>query len=87
VYFRVYSGKIEIGGHVSNPRSGTKERMGRLLQMHANHREEVKLVEAGDIAAALGLKDTFTGDTLCHPNAPILLESIHLPLPVLSVTI
>jgi len=87
VYFRVYSGKIEIGGHVYNPRSGTKERMGRLLQMHANRREEVKLVEAGDIAAALGLKDTFTGDTLCHPNAPILLESIHFPQPVLSVTI
>jgi len=87
VYFRAYSGKIEIGGHVYNPRSGTKERMGRLLQMHANRREEVKLVEAGDIAAALGLKDTFTGDTLCHPNAPILLESIHFPQPVLSVTI
>ena len=87
VYFRVYSGKVEVGSHVYNPRSGTKERMGRLIQMHANHREEVKLVEAGDIAAALGLKDTFTGDTLCHPNGPILLESIHFPQPVLSVTI
>jgi len=87
VYFRVYSGKVDSGGQVYNTRSESKERMGRLLQMHANHREEVKRVEAGDIAAATGLKDTFTGDTLCHQNAPILLESISFPKPVISVTI
>ena len=87
VYFRVYSGKVESGGQVYNSRSETKERIGRLLQMHANRREELKKVEAGDIAAATGLKDTFTGDTLCHQNAPVLLESISFPKPVISVTI
>ena len=87
VYFRVYSGKVEAGAQVYNSRRERRERIGRLLQMHANRREEVKLVEAGDIAAALGLKDTFTGDTLCHTSAPIVLETIRFPQPVISVTI
>jgi elongation factor G len=87
VYFRVYSGKIESGAQVYNSRRERRERIGRLLQMHANRREEVKLVEAGDIAATSGLKDTFTGDTLCHSSAPIVLETIRFPQPVLSVTI
>ena len=87
VYFRVYSGKVESGTQVYNSRSEHRERIGRLLQMHANRREEVKLVEAGDIGAALGLKDTFTGDTLCRQNAPIVLEAIRFPQPVLTVTI
>jgi elongation factor G len=87
VYIRVYSGKAEAGAQVYNSRSEHKERIGRLLQMHANSREEIKRVEAGDIAAAMGLKDTFTGDTLCHQNAPIVLERIRFPLPVLMVTI
>ncbi len=87
VYFRVYSGKVEAGAQVYNSRRERRERIGRLLQMHANRREEIRRVEAGDIAAALGLKDTFTGDTLCHPGAPIVLEAIRFPQPVLSVTI
>ena len=87
VYFRVYSGTVEAGAQVYNSRKETRERMGRLLQMHANHREEIKRVEAGDIAAALGLKETLTGDTLCHPNAPIVLEAISFPQPVISVAI
>ena len=87
VYFRVYSGRVEARAQVYNPRRERRERIGRLLQMHANRREEVKSVEAGDIAAALGLKNTFTGDTLCHPNAPIVLEAIRFPQPVISVAI
>ena len=87
VYFRVYSGKIEPGAQIYNSTRERRERIGRLLQMHANRREEVKLVEAGDIAATSGLKDTFTGDTLCHSSAPIVLETIRFPQPVLSVTI
>ena len=87
VYFRVYSGSVEAGAQVYNSTRETRERIGRLLQMHANHREEVKRVEAGDIAAALGLKQTLTGDTLCHPNAPIVLEAIRFPQPVMSVAI
>ncbi len=87
VYIRVYSGTAEAGAQVYNSRSEHKERIGRLLQMHANSREDIKRVEAGDIAAAMGLKDTFTGDTLCHQNANIVLERIRFPLPVLMVTI
>ncbi len=87
VYIRVYSGKATVGSHVYNSTRDCKERIGKLFQMHANQREEVKQVEAGDIAAAVGLKDTFTGDTLCNPNAPIVLESIRFPEPVVFVTI
>lgn len=87
VYFRVYSGKVEAGAQVYNSRREQRVKIGRLLQMHANRREEVKQVEAGDIAAALGLKDTYTGDTLCNVNAPVVLETIRFPQPVLSLTI
>ena len=87
VYFRVYSGKAEAGAQVYNSKRERKERLGRLLRMHANHREEITRVETGDIAAALGLKNTFTGDTLCNPHASIILESICFPQPVISVAI
>ncbi|TET40021.1 MAG: elongation factor G, partial [Dehalococcoidia bacterium] len=87
VYFRVYSGKVEAGAQVFNSRTERRERLGRLLRMHANRREEVSRVEAGDIVAALGLKNTFTGDTLCHPSAPIVLEAISFPRPVISVAV
>ncbi len=87
VYFRVYSGKVEAGAQVYNSRRARRERIGRLLRMHANHREEMNRVETGDIAAALGLKSTFTGDTLCNLHAPIILESISFPQPVISVAI
>lgn len=86
-YFRVYSGKAVTGDSVINPSRDRKERFGRLLQMHANHREEVDTVYAGDIAAAVGLKNTFTGDTLCDPANPIVLEPIEFPEPVISVAL
>ena len=69
-FFRVYSGTLKAGSYVLNPTKGKKERIGRILQMHANHREEIDEVYAGDIAAAVGLKDTFTGDTLTDPDHP-----------------
>jgi elongation factor G len=87
VYFRVYSGKLEAGAQVYNSSRGKKERIGRLLLMHANHREEIKEADTGAIVATLGLKNTLTGDTLCHPSQPVLLESIRFPEPVLSVAI
>ena len=87
VYFRVYSGEVKIGDQVFNSARGTKERVGRLVRMHAQQREELTQVRAGDIAATLGLKNTFTGDTLCHPAHPIILESITFPEPVISVAI
>lgn len=86
-YLRVYSGKLDAGSYVTNSTKGDKERVGRLLQMHANHREEIPSVSAGDIAAVIGLKSTFTGDTLCDPADPIILESITFPEPVISVSI
>jgi len=86
-YFRVYSGKVTTGTSVLNVGKGRKERIGRLLQMHANKREELKEVSTGDIAAAVGLKGVTTGDTICDPNHPIMLESIHFPEPVISVSI
>jgi elongation factor G len=86
-YFRVYSGHVTEGTAVFNTAQGKKERFGRLLRMHANHREDVSEVFAGDIAAAIGLKHTFTGDTLCDPAHPVLLESIRFPEPVISVAI
>ncbi|MDO8689353.1 MAG: elongation factor G [Dehalococcoidia bacterium] len=86
-YFRVYSGMVQAGGSVLNVTKGSKERIGRLLKMHANHREEVAEVAAGDIAAAVGLKRTFTGDTFCDADHPILLENIRFPEPVISVAI
>ncbi|PIR25223.1 MAG: elongation factor G [Deltaproteobacteria bacterium CG_4_10_14_0_2_um_filter_43_8] len=86
-YFRVYSGKLEAGNPVLNSTNGKKERMGRMLQMHSNQREEIKEVFAGDIAAVVGLKNTRTGDTLCDGNQPVILESMTFPDPVISVAI
>jgi len=86
-YFRVYSGKLPAGGTVMNVTKDKKERVGRILQMHANHREDKEAVFAGDIVAAVGLKNTATGDTLCDPSAPILLERMEFPEPVISVAI
>ncbi|KPU26423.1 elongation factor G [Caloranaerobacter sp. TR13] len=86
-FFRVYSGVLRSGSYVLNSTKGKKERIGRILQMHANKREEITEVYAGDIAAAVGLKSTITGDTLCDENAPIVLESMEFPEPVISVAI
>ncbi len=86
-FFRVYSGVITSGDTVYNPVKGKKERIGRLVQMHANHREEIKEVRAGDIAAAVGLKDVTTGDTLCDVNHVITLERMEFPEPVISVAV
>ncbi|MBC9785250.1 elongation factor G [Heliobacterium chlorum] len=86
-FFRVYSGKLAAGSYVFNSTKGKKERIGRILQMHANHREEIAEVYTGDIAAAVGLKDTTTGDTLCDEKSPIILESMDFPEPVISVAI
>ncbi len=87
VYFRVYSGRISAGAQVLNPTTGERERLGRLFTMHANHREEVKEVRAGDIAATVGLKKTSTGDTFCDFARPVLFEPIRFPEPVLSMAI
>ena len=86
-YFRVYSGTLEKGSTVLNCSKGTKERLGRILQMHANHREDIDMVYAGDIAAAVGVKNTTTGDTFCDENHPIILESMVFPEPVIEVAI
>ncbi|HEY3675436.1 MAG TPA: elongation factor G [Candidatus Tumulicola sp.] len=86
-YFRVYSGVLNKGSYVLNSRSGRKERIGRILRMHANHREDIDTIGAGDIAAAVGLTDTRTGDTLCDEKTPITLESITFPEPVISQAI
>ena len=86
-YFRVYSGILEKGSTVLNCTKGTKERLGRILQMHANHREDIDIVYAGDIAAAVGVKNTTTGDTFCDEDYPIILESMVFPEPVISVAI
>jgi elongation factor G len=86
-YFRVYSGKLEAGSYVLNTTRSQRERVGRLIQMHANHREEIKEVYAGDIAAMVGPKQSFTGDTICDPDSPIVLESIRFPEPVLQLAI
>jgi len=87
VYFRVYSGGVGAGAQVYNSTRGKRERIGRLLLMHANRRAEIDEADTGAIVATLGLKNTFTGDTLCHPSRPVLLESIRFPEPVLSVAI
>ncbi|HPE38698.1 MAG TPA: elongation factor G, partial [Bacillota bacterium] len=86
-FFRVYSGVLEAGSYVTNATKGKKERIGRILQMHANERKEITEVFSGDIAAAVGLKDTTTGDTLCDDKAPIILESMEFPEPVIEVAI
>jgi elongation factor G len=84
IFFRVYSGVVKTGDTVYNPIKGRKERLGRILQMHANQREEIKEVRAGDIAAAVGLREATTGDTLCDPNKIIILEKMEFPEPVIS---
>ena len=86
-FFRVYSGTLNAGSYVFNSTKGKKERIGRILQMHANNRKEIEVVYSGDIAAAVGLKDTTTGDTLCDENHPIILESMEFPDPVISVAV
>ena len=86
-FFRVYSGTLNTGSSVLNATKGHRERMGRILQMHANHREDIETVYAGDIAAAVGLKNTTTGDTLCDEKHPIVLESMEFPEPVIRVAI
>ncbi len=86
-YFRVYSGTLEKGTTVLNCTKGTKERLGRILQMHSNHREDIDIVYAGDIAAAVGVKNTTTGDTFCDEDHPIILESMVFPEPVIEVAI
>ena len=87
VYFRVYSGKVKAGMQLLNSSKGRKERLGRLILMHANRREEIEETDTGSIAATLGLKDTFTGDTLCDQARPVLLEAIRFPQPVLSMVV
>ncbi|MBS3968336.1 MAG: elongation factor G [Truepera sp.] len=86
-FVRVYSGVLESGSYIWNATKGKKERIGRLLKMHANHREEVERIGAGDLGAIIGLKDTATGDTLCNPDYRIVLESIEIPDPVITVAI
>jgi len=86
-FLRAYSGRLKKGSYVFNATKGNRERVGRILRMHANHREDVTEVFAGDIVAAVGLQDTVTGDTLCDVNHPIILESIQFPEPVISVAI
>ena len=86
-FFRVYSGTLEAGSTVLNSNKGKKERIGRILQMHSNHREDIDKVYAGDIAAAVGLKEVTTGETLCAENAPVILEQMEFPEPVISVAI
>jgi len=86
-YFRVYSGEMHQGTYVLNSTKGKKERVGRILQMHANHRKEIDVAYTGDIAAAVGFKDVTTGDTLCDENAPIVLEKMVFPDPVISVAV
>ena len=87
VFIRVYSGKVKAGQSVTNVSKGKRERMGRLLHMHANHREELEDVSAGNICAAVGLKDTFTGDSICTEEQPLILEPPQFPQPVISVAI
>ncbi|MCC8100644.1 MAG: elongation factor G [Clostridiales bacterium] len=86
-FFRVYSGQLDTGSSVLNSTKGKRERIGRILQMHANHREDIEKVYSGDIAAAVGLKNTTTGDTLCDEDHPVILESMEFPEPVIRVAI
>lgn len=86
-FFRVYSGTLKTGSYVLNSTKGKRERVGRILRMHANHREEIEEVRAGDIAAAVGWKDTTTGDTICDEKNPVILESMEFPDPVINIAI
>jgi len=87
IFFRVYAGAIKAGSYILNTRTGEKERLGRIVRLHANHREDVDEVYAGEIAAAVGLKNTITGDTICDPAKPVVLESITFPEPVISIAV
>ena len=87
VFYRIYSGTLDAGSYVLNTRSGNKERIGRILRMHANEREEIKQANAGDIIALVGVKDVKTSDTLCDPTNPIILDEIKIPEPVISLKI
>ena len=87
VYLRIYSGAVKSGAMVYNATKGRRERLGRILQMHANHRQEVEEISAGNIAAAIGLKNTFTGDTICDQDNPVILEPPTFPAPVISLAI
>src|SRR5205823_1092058 len=86
-YLRVYSGVLHSGSHVLNATKDRKERIGRVLQMHANHREDMEAAYTGDIVAVVGLKHTTTGDTICDPDHPVVLEQISFPTPVISVAV
>ena len=86
-FFRVYSGKLDAGSYILNTRSGNKERISRIYQMHANKQNPIDTVEAGDIAAGVGFKDLRTGDTLCDTNNPVVLESMTFPDPVIGVAV
>ncbi len=86
-FFRVYSGSMNSGSYVLNATKGKKERVGRILQMHANKRQELDKVYAGDIAAAVGFKTTTTGDTICDEQHPVILESMEFPEPVIDIAI
>ena len=86
-FFRVYSGKVEAGSYVYNVRSGKKERVSRLFQMHSNHQNPVEVIGAGDIGAGVGFKDIRTGDTLADEDAPIILESMDFPDPVIGIAV
>lgn len=87
MYLRAYSGRLHVGSAVLNSVKQRRERTGKLLQMYANRREEIQAIEAGDIVAALGLKDTFTGETVCDFTNQVILESIKFPEPVIAVAI
>src|SRR3712207_91328 len=86
-YFRVYSGKLESGSRILNVSTGKTERVGRILEMHANERKDIDEIYAGEIAAAVGIKQVVTGDTLCAPDKPIRLETIDFPEPVIKVAV
>src|SRR5258708_31359855 len=86
-FVRVYSGVLEASGHVLNSVKDERERIGRMLQMHANHREDIKEARAGDILALAGLKYATTGDTLCDPSAPVVLERMEFPDPVIEIAV
>ena len=86
-FFRVYSGTLKTGSYILNSTKNKRERVGRILRMHANHREDIDMVCTGDIAAVVGLKDTTTGDTLCDEKNPIILESMEFPDPVIDIAI
>src|SRR5690606_41919507 len=87
ICIRIYSGELPAGSYVFNSSKSRKERIGRILRMHGNHREEMKAVQAGEIVAVVGLKDTATGDTLCDEDHPLVLEAIEFPEPVISIAV